>query len=93
MPGWGWVIVIPVALFALDRLGLWMEARGWIYWRKVKRKGSGGADVFAAMSFTEPGAHHAVEARQERNGEEDEDDGERSPGDRLSQATKKEAGG
>lgn len=88
MPGWAWIIIFLVGLFALDRLLLWMEARGWIYWRKAKRKGSGGADIFAAMSFTDPGARHAVEARQERAGEEDEDDGDddrkRSPDDRVS---------
>lgn len=33
-----WIIGIVVALFGLDRLFLWMEARGWLYWRRVKRK-------------------------------------------------------
>jgi hypothetical protein len=88
MLGWAWIVIAVVGLFVLDRLLLWMEARGWIYWRKVKRKGSGGADILDAISFTEPGAHHAVEARQERPGEEDEADGDaddkRDPGDRMS---------
>ncbi len=29
---------VTIALFALDRLFLWMAAHGWIYWRKVKSK-------------------------------------------------------
>ena len=35
---------LAIALLSLDRLLLWMEARGWIYWRKVKSK-SGAGDV------------------------------------------------
>jgi hypothetical protein len=33
-----WIAGVTIGLFALDRLFLWMEARGWIYWRKVKSK-------------------------------------------------------
>ena len=43
-PDGGWPAKVALALlgliaaaFLLDRLGLWMEKRGWIYWRKKKR--------------------------------------------------------
>jgi hypothetical protein len=37
MPGIArWIVGGAFALFALDRLLLWMEARGWICWRIVK---------------------------------------------------------
>ncbi|MDQ2702033.1 MAG: hypothetical protein M3Y70_04295 [Pseudomonadota bacterium] len=32
---------ILAGLFLLDRLFLWFEARGWMYWRRTKSTGSG----------------------------------------------------
>ncbi len=79
-----WIAGIGVALFALDRLLLWMEARGWIYWRMVKSKSSGGfllgPDVF------DPGTRHLEEAREEHVIEDEEngdDDAKRKNSDRL----------
>lgn len=56
---------VAIALFALDRLLLWMEARGWIYWRKVKSK-SGAGDALTGFGFSDPGARHREEARREQ---------------------------
>lgn len=87
MPGWGWLIVVTVALFALDRLCLWMEAKGWIYWRKVKRKGGGGGGLTAFGEAFDPTIQHLEEAREEHAIEEDEEDGDddakRKPDDRV----------
>ena len=86
-----WIAGAAVALgslFALDRLLLWMEARGWIYWRKTKRKrnGGGGAALFTLNAMFDPSIRHAAEVREERE-IEDEDDGDdesqRPLGDRL----------
>jgi hypothetical protein len=84
-----WIGGIIVGLFALDRLLLWMEAKGWIYWRKVKRKSSGGgtgAGLLGMNAIFDPGSHHTAEAQQEQE-VEDEDDGDddsqRPPEDRL----------
>ncbi len=63
-----------IALLAIDRLFLWMETRGWIYWRKVKPKSSGG-DVLTGFGFTDPGTRHLEEVRREHV-TEDEDDGD-----------------
>ena len=38
---------IAIGLFALDRLALWAERRGWILWRRTKR--TRGATVGAVM--------------------------------------------
>lgn len=70
-----WILVALAGLILLDQLFLWMEAKGWIYYRKAKRK-SGAGDIFIGADIFNPGAHHLHEARQERAGEEDEDDGE-----------------
>jgi hypothetical protein len=80
------VLVAVAGLILLDRLFLWMEEKGWVYYRKKKSK-SGAADVFLGANFLDPGARHIQEARQERAGEEDEDagddEGKRKPEDRL----------
>ena len=52
-----------------------MEEKGWVYYRKVKRKGSA-AGIFLSGNVFEPGSQAAMEAREERPGEEDEDDGD-----------------
>jgi hypothetical protein len=81
-----WTLVVIAGLILLDRLFLWMEAKGWIYYRKVKRQGSA-ADILIGADIFNPGARHAAEARQERPGEEDEDDGDdegkRKPEDQV----------
>jgi hypothetical protein len=81
-----WILVVIAALIGLDRLFLWMEEKGWVYYRKVKRKGSA-SGVFLSANVFEPGGQAAMEAREERPGEEDEDDGDderkRKPEDRL----------
>lgn len=83
-----WILVVVAGLILLDQLFLWMEAKGWIYYRKVKRKSSGLADIFIGSDIFNPGARHLQEARRERASEEEEDDGDderkRKPEDRLS---------
>jgi len=70
-----WIIGVLAALFALDRLFLWMEAKGWIYWRKKKSSSSAGG-IFGAADFTNPGAKYLEDAREERTLGEDEDNGD-----------------
>lgn len=84
-----WIAVAVACLLTLDRLLLWMEAKGWVYWRKTKRKG--GASIAAGLismnAIYDPSAHHLAEARQEQE-IEDEDDGDddskRAEDDRIS---------
>jgi hypothetical protein len=70
-----WILVAIAALLLLDRFFLWMEAKGWVYYRKVKPKGGMG-DILIGSDIFNPGARFLQEARQERAGEEDEDDGD-----------------
>lgn len=47
---WMWVLVVVAAAVLLDRLALWAEARGWIYWRRTKRStGGGGGGMFGEL--------------------------------------------
>jgi len=81
-----WILVGIAGLILLDQLGLWMERKGWVYYRKVKPKGGIG-DIFLGGNVFDPGARHLQEARHEHV-LEDEDDGDddrkRKAEDRLS---------
>jgi hypothetical protein len=58
-----------VAVVAMDRLGLWMERRGWIYWRKRKPSGGGGGGMSGLLTefqqLVEPEVRHVIEAREQ----------------------------
>lgn len=59
--------LVVVALGLLDRLGQWMEARGWIYWRKRRSQGSVLGSTFLELQkiFESGKAEHVIEARQD----------------------------
>jgi hypothetical protein len=84
-----WILAGVAGLILLDQLGLWMERKGWVYYRKVKRQGAppSMADVFLGANVFDQSVRHLHEAREERAGEEDEDDGDddgkRKPEDRI----------
>jgi hypothetical protein len=65
-----WIAGSGIALYAVHRLGLWMEERGWIYYQK--RHATGGALGSAALNLQailEPGARHVLEMKQEEKAE------------------------
>jgi hypothetical protein len=56
--------VAVAALYGLDRLGLWAERRGWIYYRHRKASpGSVGTALLQVHSLMEPQQRHVLEAR------------------------------
>jgi len=68
---WGSAIIL--ALFALDRLLLWFESKGWMYYRRNKPRG--GAAVYHLMqihSVFEPGFQEVIEAKVHEEQSEDE---------------------
>ena len=65
--------VVAAALVAVDQLALWLERRGWIFWRKAQhsaaaRAGGGGmAGVLTGFQrLVEPQVRHVIEDREER---------------------------
>jgi len=70
-----WICFAIGVLFGLHTLFLWMETKGWLYYRR-KSSSSGSTSVLDVASILDPSARAAIEARQERAGEEDEDDGD-----------------
>ncbi|HJV37372.1 MAG TPA: hemerythrin domain-containing protein [Geothrix sp.] len=66
--------LVVVALGLLDRLGLWMEARGWIYWRRRRAQGSAlGATFLELQKIFESGKAEHVIAAQANAGKESPD--------------------
>ena len=60
-----WLVAAALGLYALHRLGLYMEGRGWIYYRKAR--GSSGAlanAMLEAHKALEPGNAQVIEARR-----------------------------
>ncbi len=60
-----WLLAAALGLYALHRLGLYMEGRGWIYYRKAR--GSSGAlanAMLEAHKALEPGNAQVIEARR-----------------------------
>ena len=60
------VLIIALAVLALDRLGLWAESRGWIYWRRRKPEASG-AVLNPLVDVFQHGHVHVVEAQRDRD--------------------------
>jgi hypothetical protein len=68
-----WVAAIGVALFGLDRLALWAETKGWIYWRKKKAQtGALGSALMEMNVITNPSAEHVIVVKDAKKFEERE---------------------
>ena len=71
-----WVIGVVAAMYVLHRLGLWMEDRGWIYYRK--KHGSSGTLSSAFLeveALLEPTKRHVIEIKRRDESEQyDADD-------------------
>lgn len=62
-----WVLAAVLAAFLVDRLGLWLESRGWIYWRKKKASSSAvGSAILELQNIFESGkAKYVIAAKQD----------------------------
>ena len=62
-------LVAALGLFAFDRLALWAERRGWIYYRKRKASARAlGNALLETQVLLEPRARETVEALAEKPG-------------------------
>jgi hypothetical protein len=82
-----------IVLWTVDRLALWAESRGWIYYRRTNRRtGANLGDAFLEIqSMLEPDKRHLLEIRREEKSEQSEtgdppDDPAAGPGERGSNA-------
>ena len=70
-----WIGGVVVTLFMIDRLALWAEERGWIYWRRKKAQtGALGSALMEMNVITNPSAQHVIEAKDAKKLEEREND-------------------
>jgi hypothetical protein len=66
-----WILGFVVGLFAVDRLALWAEAKGWIYWRKKKAStGALGSALMEMNVIANPSAEHVIVAKDAKKFEE-----------------------
>lgn len=62
-----------IVLWVLDRICLWMENHGWIYYRRVKPKGSTIGNAFLELeSIVQPSRQNVIEARIKEHTEEED---------------------
>jgi hypothetical protein len=64
------LLALGVGALAVDRLFLWMEKRGWIYWRKIRPKGTVMIGLRSIQQFIEPQIQNVANDRDERLAED-----------------------
>jgi len=70
-----WVGGAAVTLLFVDRVALWAEERGWIYWRRKKAQTGAMSSILMEMDIiTNPSAQHVVIAKDAKKLEEREND-------------------
>ncbi len=52
-------------LFLLDRLCLWLERKGWLYYRYKKPTSGAGNALQELNAFLNPSTRHMIEAKQQ----------------------------
>jgi len=70
-------VAVAAALYALHRLAIWMERRGWIHYRKrrFESKSTGGGAMAGVLTsfqqFVEPEIRYVIEEKEQRKAESD----------------------
>jgi hypothetical protein len=60
-----WMLIVasvPFVLYALHRLALWMEERGYLYYMYKKPKGGTGGAFLGLQQIIEPQVQHVIQA-------------------------------
>jgi hypothetical protein len=77
MGSWHWVvwpalaIAIVGAVFGLDRLGLWLEDHGWLYYRRKKPTSGLMTALVGMQQGVEPCVKHVVEVKHHQRSEKE----------------------
>jgi len=75
-----WILAVGLGLFLLDRALLWMEGRGWIYWRKKQGSPrSVGTALMEIHASLEPGKRYVIQELKRDEAEQDEAGGPDDP--------------
>ncbi len=73
-----WLTAAAIAVWSLHRLALWLESRGWLYYRRRPSSSALGNAFLEVRSLVEPATRAVVE---ERTRVHDEEDAEGDPPD------------
>ena len=65
-----WILVIGVTLYALHRLGLWLERRGWLFYRDRRATTSALGGMLELHALLEPGRRYVIEEQRKEQLEE-----------------------
>jgi hypothetical protein len=70
-------IALVAGLYLVDKYFLWLEEKGWIYWRKKKPTVTGGiGNTLQELNiFLNPSAKHMIEAKQHQTKKSDQSGG------------------
>jgi hypothetical protein len=72
---WYWIVAVMGGLVLLgvaaDRLALWMESKGWIYWRRSPRRGGGSLGILETIY--QPSMTHVFEEETRQRTEAEQD--------------------
>jgi len=60
------VIGIIIIRFVLDKIGIWMESKGWLYYKKKSTSGSFGNALLNIDAILNPKAIYVIEAKKKR---------------------------
>ena len=78
-----YVLLGALSLWALHQLALWLERRGWLFYRHRRPSSSALAGVFMELdAITRPAARHEIEFRQKELVRDDESGDPLEPGRR-----------
>jgi hypothetical protein len=72
---WGLgIVAVPLALYGLHRLCLWLEAQGHLYYKHRKSEGGGGGPALRELQkILEPQTKHVLHVKEEKRRRSEED--------------------
>ncbi|MDR3719439.1 MAG: hypothetical protein P4K98_11595 [Bryobacteraceae bacterium] len=69
-----WGIALAAGLYGLHRLALWMESRGWIYYKKKHASaGTLSAAFLEIQAIAQPEKKYVLEMRRDQRAERDDE--------------------
>jgi hypothetical protein len=67
------IVALAIGVFVLDQIGLRLESKGWLYWRKKKPSGGGLGNALQEFeAFLRPSARHVIEVKQKDSKQRDD---------------------
>jgi GrpB-like predicted nucleotidyltransferase (UPF0157 family) len=78
-----WIAGAIAALYALHRLALWLERRGWLYYVNSRDHFSARGSLLAAVAVVDPSIRHLIEAQRAYEVVEEEGIGDADPPDAI----------